>query len=68
MKKSSKSKLKLNRETLVALEESQMGGALGAGSTSNTCLTLGVCSAQCGSTTIYASGCYSRCTCGTALC
>ena len=29
MKKSAKSKLKLNRETLTALEETQMGGALG---------------------------------------
>jgi hypothetical protein len=65
MKKSAKSKLKLNRETLTALEVAQ---ALGAGSTSNTCTTYGVCSAQCGSTTVYASGCYSRCTCGTALC
>lgn len=62
MKKSSMSKLKLNRETLTALEEPQLKAMPGAAD------TLGYCSNLCGSTTIYASGCYSRCTCGTALC
>jgi hypothetical protein len=62
MRKSPQSKLKLNRETLVALEESAMRRTPGAAD------TLGYCSQLCGSTTIYASGCYSRCTCTTALC
>lgn len=62
MRKSSRSKLQLHRETLVALEESQLRVTPGAAT------TFGACSTMCGSTTIYASGCYSRCTCGTALC
>ena len=56
MRKSSQSKLKLHRETLIALEEPQLK------------LAPGAASFQCGSTTVDASGCYSRCTCTTALC